>query len=126
MCDCLLLYHFELGLFKGRFVRDNVVFVMEGMEQKELIPLRATAHQSTRLWRRSRRNQVIEAGRKVHHQMERVFIQRLHMKEVKRDRIHCILGALNLEKPQVSVHPHEKQVLLLSENCFVFDFGFKF
>lgn len=51
-CDCVSLYHFHLGLSKGGFVGDDVVFVVEGMKQQELIPLRATAHQRTRLQRK--------------------------------------------------------------------------
>lgn len=37
-------YSVQMGLFKGRFVRDNKVFVVEGMKQQELVPLRATTH----------------------------------------------------------------------------------
>ncbi len=55
MCYCVWLYSFKLGLFQGGFVGDNVVFVVEGVKQEELVPLRATAHQSTRLQRRSRK-----------------------------------------------------------------------
>lgn len=49
------LYHLQLGLLEGGFVRDNVVFVMESMKQQELVSLRAATHQSTRLQKRSRK-----------------------------------------------------------------------
>lgn len=55
MRDCAQLYRFQLGLFEGGFVGDDVVFVVEGVKQQELVPLRATAHQSARLQRRSRK-----------------------------------------------------------------------
>lgn len=49
---CFVFYHFQLGLFEGGFIGNNVVFLVEGVKQEELIPLRATAHQSARLRRR--------------------------------------------------------------------------
>lgn len=55
----MCLHHLQLGLFEGRFVRDNVVFVMEGMKQQELISLRPTTHQSTRLTKRSKTKQNV-------------------------------------------------------------------
>lgn len=55
MCLCVRVYRLHLGLLEGGFVRDNVVFVMESMKQQELVSLRATAHQSTRLRKRSRK-----------------------------------------------------------------------
>lgn len=64
MCVCVRLYRLQLGLFEGRFVRDNIVLVMEGMKQQELIPLRATTHQSTRLQRVSRKTSVMEVEEK--------------------------------------------------------------
>lgn len=55
MSICVHLYHLQLGLSERRFVRDDVVFVVEGMKQQELVPLRAAAHQSTRLQGRDRK-----------------------------------------------------------------------
>lgn len=51
MRGCLQFYHFQLGLLERGFIWNNVVFLMEGVEQEELVPLGATAHQSTGLWR---------------------------------------------------------------------------
>lgn len=44
-----LPYHFQLGLLKGGLVGHDVVFLCEGVEQEELVPLRAAAHQCARL-----------------------------------------------------------------------------
>ena len=51
------LYRLQLGLFEGGFVRDNVVLIMEGVKQQELIPLSAATHQSTRLQRNNRKTE---------------------------------------------------------------------
>lgn len=56
---CLCLYHLLLGLFEGRLVWDNVIFLMESMKQQELVPLRATAHQCARLQRSKQKQSVI-------------------------------------------------------------------
>lgn len=63
-CDCLQFHHFQLGLFEGGFIGNNVVFLMEGVKQEKLVPLRATAHQSTGLWRNHRRQCVIKPNYK--------------------------------------------------------------
>lgn len=63
MCVFVHLYRLQLGFFEGGFVRDNVVLVMEGMKQQELIPLRAATHQSTGL-QRSRKTSVTETEEK--------------------------------------------------------------
>lgn len=55
VCVCVWLYQFHLGLSEGQFVRDDVVFVVEGVKQEELIPLRAATHQSTGLSRRHKK-----------------------------------------------------------------------
>lgn len=55
----LHFYHFQLGLFERRLIRNNVVFLVEGVKQEELVPLGATAHQSPGLRRRSRRGGVM-------------------------------------------------------------------
>lgn len=54
-------HHSQLGLFEGGFVRNNVVFLMEGVKQEELVPLGATAHQGPGLWRKHRGRRVTKA-----------------------------------------------------------------
>lgn len=55
----LQVYHFQLGLFERGFIWNNVVFLMEGVKQEELVPLGATALQSTGLWSSHRRRRVM-------------------------------------------------------------------
>lgn len=61
LCDSLQFHHFQLGLFEGGFIGNNEVFLMEGVKQEKLVPLRATAHQSPGLWRNHGKQCVMKA-----------------------------------------------------------------
>lgn len=54
-------HHSQLGLSEGGFIRNNVVLLMEGVKQEELVPLGAPAHQSPGLWRKHRGRRVTKA-----------------------------------------------------------------
>lgn len=62
----LQFYHFQLSLSERGFVWNDVVFLVEGVKQEELVPLGATAHQGAGLWRSHQRRRVTTKASKPH------------------------------------------------------------